>query len=105
MSELMILCSLRHVLEICLLLNMLTIVLLHSSSSSSSSGQNFGALLLHRQIDRCHEKSSPLGDVRIAKESFDLTDLLSEPVEPVHHIELNRLKRFASPVSTNPQIT
>ncbi len=62
MSELMILCSLRHVLEICLLLNMLTIVLLHtttSSSSSSSSGQNFGALLLYCQIDRCHEKSSP----------------------------------------------
>ncbi len=51
MSELMILCSLRHVLEICLLLNMLTIVLLHTSSSSyyyyyysfSSTGQNFGA--------------------------------------------------------------
>ncbi len=58
MSELMILCSLRHVLEICLLLNMLTKVLLHTSSSSS--GQNFGALLLHRQIDRCHEESSPL---------------------------------------------
>ncbi len=57
MSELTILCSLRHVLEICLLLNMLTIVLLHTSSSSS--GQNFGSLLLHRQIDRCHEEPSP----------------------------------------------
>ncbi len=58
MSELMILCSLRHVLEIFNNKHMLTIVLLHTSSSSSS-GQNFGALLLHRQIDRCHEESSP----------------------------------------------
>ncbi len=31
-------------------------------------------------------------------------DLLSEPVKPVPQIELNRLKWFASPVSTNPQI-
>ncbi len=34
-----------------------------------------------------------------------LTDLLSEPVEQVHQIELNRLKRFTSPMRTNPQIT
>ncbi len=34
-----------------------------------------------------------------------ISDVLSEPDEPVHQIELNRLKRFAFPVSTNPQIT
>ncbi len=31
--------------------------------------------------------------------------VLSEPVEPVHQIELNYLKLFVSPVRTNPQIT